>query len=617
MAFLIPDNLKSRSDVPPEVRNVARALELGLDDDAVVWFEPASGQGENVDLIVLLPDHGVAVLQVVGNDTLKAHGVPITGATAQTKQRLPIAERFRCAEEFADGLRRRMANEPQLSGAAVPVAAGAVFTSLTEAELLGKAEIHVPAQRCLFRSHLDAALEGSGEAGLLRAFRQMLDSAGTGPASKEGRRALRELVQPAERREQLLRGLIHPQVVIDRIASSGASRQLSMFRPVQEGEDVLRVMDRKQEALAMSLGTGHRVIRGVAGSGKTLILVYRVRLLARLFPRQSFLLTCSTRSVAAELRSLLKEHRNVEVTNVHKLMVRAIQDAGMVAGDVRDEQVLAEAALNALGGVPRMRYRAVLVDEAQDLSTETLRFLLALLEEPTGDFVVVADAAQNIFRKRFNWKKAGIQAAGRTQVLRHNYRNTREIVEFAFRFLMSHPNFKEESAPDLEDEHALIPPETALRRGPLPKVRIEPDVGSEVTAVVEQAQLWAKLADRPRQVAVLYANGEEEGRAPRLHQGLVEAGLPVFWVHKKTVDAIGEAKESVLMASVHSAKGLDFPSVVLCGLWRPEVDAMANRSLAYVGMTRAMDRLAVVTHKGNPLAAELQAALRAEGAGPP
>jgi hypothetical protein len=38
--------------------------------------------------------------------------------------------------------------------------------------------------------------------------------------------------------------------------------------------DLTRVMDLQQELLARSLEEGHRVIHGVAGSGKTLILGY-------------------------------------------------------------------------------------------------------------------------------------------------------------------------------------------------------------------------------------------------------------------------------------------------------------------------------------------------------
>ena len=45
--------------------------------------------------------------------------------------------------------------------------------------------------------------------------------------------------------------------------------------------DIIRIMDIQQEQLARSLGSGHRIIHGVAGSGKTLILGYRCLYLAQ------------------------------------------------------------------------------------------------------------------------------------------------------------------------------------------------------------------------------------------------------------------------------------------------------------------------------------------------
>jgi hypothetical protein len=44
---------------------------------------------------------------------------------------------------------------------------------------------------------------------------------------------------------------------------------------------IMRVMDLQQEQLARSLGDGHRVIHGVAGSGKTMMLGYRAEYLAK------------------------------------------------------------------------------------------------------------------------------------------------------------------------------------------------------------------------------------------------------------------------------------------------------------------------------------------------
>lgn len=60
--------------------------------------------------------------------------------------------------------------------------------------------------------------------------------------------------------------------------------QVSLFDDADDKAtvpDFQRVMDLQQEQLARSLGNGHRVIHGVAGSGKTMILSYRAEYLAK------------------------------------------------------------------------------------------------------------------------------------------------------------------------------------------------------------------------------------------------------------------------------------------------------------------------------------------------
>ena len=44
-----------------------------------------------------------------------------------------------------------------------------------------------------------------------------------------------------------------------------------------DSDEILTVMDIEQERLAKNFGEGHRLLRGVAGSGKTLTLVCRAR----------------------------------------------------------------------------------------------------------------------------------------------------------------------------------------------------------------------------------------------------------------------------------------------------------------------------------------------------
>src|SRR5690606_4469038 len=142
------------------------------------------------------------------------------------------------------------------------------------------------------------------------------------------------------------------------------------------------------------------------------------KVLARANPTKRFLLTCYTRSLAAQLRVLLGDYPNVEVIHLDGLMARILRAAKIPnpGYDEDDGGRVARAALEALSRVKSLRYAAVLLDEAQDFGTDALRFATQLLEPGSDDLVIVADAAQNIFRRSFKWRDAGIQAQGRTRI---------------------------------------------------------------------------------------------------------------------------------------------------------------------------------------------------------
>ena len=73
--------------------------------------------------------------------------------------------------------------------------------------------------------------------------------------------------------------------------------------------DVMAVMDLQQEQLARSLGAGHRVIHGVAGSGKTMILGYRAEYLAKATPaRNPVLVLCFNEPLAVQLAEGFARH---------------------------------------------------------------------------------------------------------------------------------------------------------------------------------------------------------------------------------------------------------------------------------------------------------------------
>ena len=94
-----------------------------------------------------------------------------------------------------------------------------------------------------------------------------------------------------------LRWALFPEVRIP-------ATQGELFAEAAPPPDLVRVMDLQQEQLARSLGEGHRVIHGVAGSGKTLILLYRAEHLARLV-NKPILVLCYNEALARRLASLV------------------------------------------------------------------------------------------------------------------------------------------------------------------------------------------------------------------------------------------------------------------------------------------------------------------------
>ncbi|GAG75050.1 unnamed protein product, partial [marine sediment metagenome] len=57
-------------------------------------------------------------------------------------------------------------------------------------------------------------------------------------------------------------------------------------------EDKIKLLDQEQERIARELGEGHRLIFGVAGSGKTILLIARARILAKRHPDWKILILC-------------------------------------------------------------------------------------------------------------------------------------------------------------------------------------------------------------------------------------------------------------------------------------------------------------------------------------
>jgi superfamily I DNA/RNA helicase len=79
--------------------------------------------------------------------------------------------------------------------------------------------------------------------------------------------------------------------------------------------------------------------------------------------------------------------------------------------------------------IPSGQYQAVLIDEGHDFAPEWLKLVTQMVDPATNSLLVLYDDAQSIYErarsKQFSFKSVGIQAQGRTTILKINYRNTR------------------------------------------------------------------------------------------------------------------------------------------------------------------------------------------------
>jgi AAA domain-containing protein len=344
----------------------------------------------------------------------------------------------------------------------------------------------------------------------------------------------------AERLLPRLRGLIPPR---------GAARGTLDVQQVDEirsalhpeirigwgatGEEIVRVMDLEQERLARTLGDGHRLLRGVAGSGKTIVLICRVRYLLAQHPDWRILVVCYNRVLAGFLHRTIGDKR-VEVSTFDAWGRQQLRAAGVDVpeppgrGPKWDEfwvetvpKLLSQAFDE--GRVKAAAYQAILIDEGQDFADTWYRVLLRALDPEANRLVIALDSSQNIYRRRISWRSLGIQIAGRTRVLKRNYRNTRSILAAAYAMVQE---LDAAEADPGELVSSLVVPDQALREGPAPELACLDSAGGISTPGTGSAPGSPAASRRPTSWSwATIGSGWRSSPAGRLAGGTEDSGV--------------------------------------------------------------------------------------------
>ena len=157
--------------------------------------------------------------------------------------------------------------------------------------------------------------------------------------------------------------------------------------------DIMRVMDLQQEQLARSLGDGHRVIHGVAGSGKTMILGYRAEHLAQTLGSKPILILCYNEPLAVKLASTMRVkglEERVHVRHFHKWcrdQLVAYHQLPEQSQRMSVDKLMAEYVQRVITGVdaghiPAGQYHAILIDEGHDFAPEWLKLVTQMVDRP-------------------------------------------------------------------------------------------------------------------------------------------------------------------------------------------------------------------------------------------
>ncbi|NET42968.1 nuclease-related domain-containing DEAD/DEAH box helicase [Okeania sp. SIO2B3] len=609
MAQIIPDRIPAKASAGEKrLYNILSRLP----DDFSVWYEPDIN-GRYPDFIILSPDFGVLIIEVKGwyfNSILKASSYSFEikwkqdGREINKTEKSPLIQGRDYLLELINQLQKRQILTHRSGNyqgkLSFPHSVGAVMSNITykKASEYQLDQQILPIKKVIYRDKLLNWEEGKvPNEIIIQRLKKMFKF---------------QFEFPKLTPDQItdIKGSIYPEIVIGEQKTDAGT--------------ILKTLDFQQETLAKSIGDGHRIFFGVAGSGKTLLLISRAKSLVNHNHNYKILVVCYNVSLAAYLRSILHQdsqnpqYQNIEVTNFHNWANSIIGYSENTQRENYDE-FIAEATLKQLSNYSiEQKYDAILIDEAHTFVPSWFKCCVsALKDSENGDLMIVADGNQGFYqRSKFIWKNVGVKAQGRTISknfdLDKNYRNTQQILLAASGILKPINDRVNPSSEEQEISFPLIKPTQALREGEIPQLHIASNSEQEDKSIIQTIQKLHKSGLDFNEIAIIYRYNT---RLKSIISMMNQYDIPTYWVSK---DRKSKAKynlnlKGVRIITFESSLGLEFKAVLLIwleqfddciGKNKSDAEILARRKI-YVGMTRAQEYLHLFSNKNAKIIPEL------------
>jgi hypothetical protein len=204
-------------------------------------------------------------------------------------------------------------------------------------------------------------------------------------------------------------------------------------------------------------------------------------------------------------------------------------------------------------GRARSPYRAVVIDEAQDLTQTGLQLAFALAGggRPDGLFIL-GDGQQSVYPGGVNLLQAGIDVRGRSTMLKVNYRNPQPIADLARRLVF------DSRVEDLSDEDEAPAGATeVVKDGESPELEPFDSVDAHDAALVARIEELTRREDTgPGDIAVLLPTN----RLAQQYESLISRlGLRT----QKLTKYDGVPSDAVKVGTYQRGKGLEFKRVFI------------------------------------------------------
>ncbi|MGA1875625.1 MAG: UvrD-helicase domain-containing protein [bacterium] len=276
-----------------------------------------------------------------------------------------------------------------------------------------------------------------------------------------------------------------------------------------------------------------------------------------------------------------------------------LNEQGLREGDdaMRDARLLLETKGHILP------YRAIIVDEAQDMGPQAFQLIRQMIPEDghKNDIFMVGDAHQRIYRHKVVLSRCGLNIRGRSRKLRINYRTTDETRRWALCLL---EGVKVDDLDGGVDDQKGY---KSLLHGALPEMRHFNSFRDEVDFISRYIRNIDTEGSPLNEVCLVARTNE---LLKQYESALREKGLSTCFIRRSEPD--DRRTPGLRLATMHRVKGLEFDRVLIAGVnegimpyqgagtdssdpvVRREFE-VNERALLYVAATRAKKEVVVTS----------------------